>query len=82
MHDLLQARLAILKREFETGQARLKEIEREEVYLRETLLRISGAMQVLDELLAEAVSGKENGPHLEAAEPSSKATSHPILANK
>ncbi|HVP54606.1 MAG TPA: hypothetical protein VMU45_06365 [Candidatus Eisenbacteria bacterium] len=47
----LQERLDSLQKEFEIGQTRLKELEKEEAYVRETLLRISGAMQVLKELL-------------------------------
>lgn len=53
MREQLQARLEELKREFETGQARLRELEAEQAYTRETLLRISGAIQVLEEALAE-----------------------------
>lgn len=53
MREQLQARLDELKREFETGQARLREIEAQESNLRQTLLRISGAIQVLEETLAE-----------------------------
>jgi predicted nuclease with TOPRIM domain len=53
MREQLQARLAELKREFETGQARLRELETQEARLRETMLRISGAIQVLEETLAE-----------------------------
>ena len=53
MSEQLQARLEELKREFETGQARLRELESEEMYVRETLLRISGAINVLGEMLAK-----------------------------
>ncbi|SDW52733.1 hypothetical protein SAMN05421504_101823 [Amycolatopsis xylanica] len=48
--DLLEERLAELKREYQVGDGRLRELSREEVELRETLLRISGAIQVLEEL--------------------------------
>ncbi|MFD8498407.1 hypothetical protein [Amycolatopsis sp. NPDC059657] len=48
--DLLEERLAELKREYQAGDTRLRELTREEVELRETLLRISGAIQVLEEL--------------------------------
>jgi len=53
MKEQMQARLEVLKTEFETGQARLRELDRQESILRESLLRISGAVQVLEELLAE-----------------------------
>ena len=61
MREQLQARLEELKREFETGQARLRELETQEARLRETMLRISGAIQVLEETLAgaEAKDGDE-----------------------
>ncbi len=60
MQDQLQSRLESLKREFETGQARLRELEMQQMNLRETLLRISGAIQVLEELLA-AQKTESNG---------------------
>ena len=53
MRDQLQTRLGELKKEFNTGQAHLQELEKQQVYLRETMLRISGAIQVLEELLAQ-----------------------------
>jgi hypothetical protein len=52
MRERLQARLEILKNENRMGQAKLHELEQQEISLRETLLRISGAIQVLEELLA------------------------------
>jgi predicted nuclease with TOPRIM domain len=54
MREQIQARLEELKREFETGQARLHELETQEAQLRQTMLRISGAIQVLEEALAQA----------------------------
>ena len=50
MREQLQSRLEALRKEYETGQTRLRELEAEETYVRETLLRISGAIQVLQEL--------------------------------
>ncbi|MBL8930904.1 MAG: hypothetical protein JNL54_12330 [Kineosporiaceae bacterium] len=50
MSERLQARLAELRREYELGQRRLQELMGQEVTLRETLLRISGAIQVLEEM--------------------------------
>ena len=61
MRDRLQARLGELKKEFATGQARLQELERQQMHLREMMLRISGAIQVLEELLAVGGSVEQNG---------------------
>ncbi len=52
MREQLQARLTLLQKEFQTGQTRLREVETQQAILRDTLLRISGAIQVLEELLA------------------------------
>jgi hypothetical protein len=51
--EQLQARLEVLKREDRAGEARLRELEQELTKLRQTVLRISGAIQVLEELLGE-----------------------------
>jgi len=51
MEEQLQKRLEELKKDFEIGQARLKELETEQAYVRETMPRISGAIQVLEEAL-------------------------------
>lgn len=59
MREQLQARLEILKNEDRIGQAKLHELEQQETSLRETLLRISGAIQVLEELLAEDTRNPE-----------------------
>jgi hypothetical protein len=59
--DQLQARLAELKREYQLGEGQLGELIRREATLRETLLRIAGAIQVLEELLAGA-AGEVPGP--------------------
>ena len=61
MREQLKDRLEALKREYETGQARLKELEAESTYVRETMLRISGAIQVLQEML-EAERQQEQEP--------------------
>ena len=51
MTDLkLTVRLDELKEEYRLGDARLRDLTQQEVVLRETLLRISGAIQVLEEL--------------------------------
>ena len=53
----MQERLAELRAEFEKGQQQLS-LQRAE--LRDTLLRISGAIQVLEELLKQ---NNQNGYH-------------------
>jgi predicted nuclease with TOPRIM domain len=72
MREQIQIRLEELKKEFEIGQSRLQETDRQQALLRETLLRISGAIQVLEETLASSKdrqeglsatdSGQESGP--------------------
>jgi hypothetical protein len=52
--DKVRERLAQLQEELRAGEARLRELTRQEAALRETLLRISGAAQVLHELLDES----------------------------
>ncbi len=51
MRDQLNERLESLKADFERGKARLAQLEEEETQLRETMLRVSGAIQVLTEEL-------------------------------
>jgi predicted nuclease with TOPRIM domain len=62
MHEQIQARLEELKQELETGQAELQKVEMRRTYLRETMLRIEGAMHALSELLtAGQQPGGQNG---------------------
>jgi len=51
MKERLEQRLQALKAEFEAGQKLLAEYETKQASLRETLLRISGAIQVIEEEL-------------------------------
>ena len=53
MREQLEKRLAELKAEFEAGQKMMAELEAKQVNLRDTLLRISGAIQLLEEELAK-----------------------------
>jgi predicted nuclease with TOPRIM domain len=53
MREEIQARLEELKKELETGRAELQKVEMQRTYLHETVLRISGAIQVLEELLTD-----------------------------
>jgi hypothetical protein len=47
---MLEKRLEELRREFQTGRELLERLDRERTQAHETLLRISGAIQVLEEL--------------------------------
>jgi hypothetical protein len=73
MQDWVNGRLEALRKEMETGQARMQELERQVGQLRDMMLRISGAIQVLEELQEEAAadgsarSENGNGVHERAA---------------
>jgi len=59
MKEQIKERIQQLKAEYESGQKMLADLETQESNLRTTMLRISGAIQVLEELLAKA-EGEEN----------------------
>lgn len=50
-------RLEELRQDWSTGQQRLESLDNERQRLRETLLRIAGAIQVLEELMRETDAG-------------------------
>ena len=54
MKERLTQRLNELKTEFEAGQKLMAELEAKQAHLHDTLLRISGAIQVLEEELGRA----------------------------
>ena len=54
MKERVEKRLSELQAEFERGQQMLAELEEKQANMRESLLRISGAIQVLKEELAGA----------------------------
>lgn len=68
MKEQLEQRLKELRAEYETGQARLRELEAEAGYVRETMLRIAGAIQVLQEMLGEGGGPGETDEPLQAEE--------------
>lgn len=51
MREQLEARLTELEQEYAFGERRLRDVDLEQARLREALLRMSGAVQVLRELL-------------------------------
>ena len=61
MIQQIEQRLKELKGEFEAGQKMLAELETRQANARNTLLRISGAIQALEELLSPAKPHGENG---------------------
>jgi hypothetical protein len=61
VREQVEARLAELQRELELGERQLRDLELQQIQLRETVLRISGAVQVLRELLAAGESPVSNG---------------------
>ena len=70
MKERLEQRLATLKTEFETGQRMLAELDAKQANLKESMLRISGAIQVLEEEIAEEAqaSSPRNGQATPEAE--------------
>lgn len=70
MVEQMQSRLAELKREYQLGEQELRKLIQQEATVRETLLRISGAIQVLDELLPPDQAGEDTAREAETnAEP-------------
>lgn len=53
MQNNIQSRLQQLRTEYQNGQQMLHELQQKQANLEQTLLRIAGAIQVLEELLAE-----------------------------
>ena len=51
MKERLEERLAELRKEFASGQKMLADLDNQRANLQQTVLRISGAIQVLEELL-------------------------------
>jgi prefoldin subunit 5 len=60
----LTNRLEELRKELEKGQQEMARLDRQRQELRDTMLRISGAIQVLEELKAQEASSV---PHTEIA---------------
>lgn len=56
--ERLRKRLNSLREEYQSGQKMMAELQAKENNLRETLLRIAGAIQVLEEELAREEKNK------------------------
>jgi hypothetical protein len=62
VNDKLQQRLTDLRSEYDTGKKMLAELDTKRQNLTETLLRIQGAMQVLEEMLEPGKPDPANPP--------------------
>jgi hypothetical protein len=71
VQEWVERRLTELRRELAAGETRLDELEQHQMQIRDTLLRIGGAIQVLEEwrVLTGAIdeSGADAAPTLEMA---------------
>ena len=65
MKGQLERRLDELRSEFKSGQKLLGELEDKQANVKSTLLRISGAIQVLEEELTRATSAGSEGTSME-----------------
>jgi hypothetical protein len=72
-HEVIRARLEALRGELDRGHAELQKVKIQQKYLRETLLRIDGAIQVLEEL-AEGRPAEQNGVAPGGIRPASEPT--------
>jgi septal ring factor EnvC (AmiA/AmiB activator) len=61
MQEIISSRIEGLRQELGKGQKRLQELDQQQQQLRDTILRISGAIQVLEELLIETAPISEPG---------------------
>lgn len=57
MQEKLEQRLQILRNEYAEGQKVMTELHNKQAELHQTLLRMSGAIQVLEEMLENQESG-------------------------
>ena len=62
METRLRQRLEQLRSEYEKGRKTLEDLEAQAQNVRATMLRISGAVQVLQEELGEAEDSNESRP--------------------
>lgn len=69
MREQLKQRVSELKTELEKGKQMLAELEGKEAELRQTLLRISGAIQVIEEVLAAETPTPNGTAQVAAATP-------------
>lgn len=61
MREKIEARLTELRAELATGERLLAELDEKRERLRESMLRIAGAIQVLEEIGGEGEAGDREG---------------------
>lgn len=69
MKEQLEKRLTQLKNEFASGQKVLADLEEKEANVRQTLLRIQGAIQVIEEEIAKVNNDNTESPEVSIIEP-------------
>lgn len=62
MDEMIEARLAELRGERDRGEEMLADLQQRQAALRETLLRIQGAIQVLEELNQQSGAADADAP--------------------
>ena len=67
MKERLEQRLAALRSEYEAGQKLLAELDARRASTQETMLRIAGAIQVLEEELQHETTAEEPNNNLAQA---------------
>ncbi|QMS92056.1 hypothetical protein HUN01_32285 [Nostoc edaphicum CCNP1411] len=66
MKEQLEKRLAELKAELVSGQKVMADLEMKQANLRDTLLRISGAIQILEEITSSTEqNGNQNNTYVQ-----------------
>ena len=76
--DAVNDRLRGLKEEYARGRQQLELLERQREEVRDTLLRISGAIQVLEEILGQNSTQSAADEHAVAAHANGQAPVVPI----
>ena len=69
MRNELRTRLESLRADFEKGHARLRDLQMQQSQLQEKLLRIEGAIVILEELLSREPEGAEGNGGEESEPP-------------
>jgi hypothetical protein len=81
MRERLEQRLAELRAEFDRGQQTLDQLETQAMTVRQTLLRISGAIQVLEEELGDTGQPHQNTSELSVEEDGTVSETKPATTS-